>query len=124
MIVEKIPLKEIAYARSGDKGSHANIGLFAYTEEGYQLMQQEVSPQRVQEFFAYLGGEETVRYELPHLLALNFVLKGVFKGGALRSLRLDAQGKALGQMLLELPIAVPEKILARCKECGEGKGLL
>ncbi len=106
MKMETVPLSRIAYARSGDKGSSANIAVMAYTSNGYECMKQYLTANRVQEYFKPLGVIETVRYDLPHLLAFNFVLKGVLDGGASRSLRIDAQGKALAQVLLEMPISI------------------
>jgi len=116
MIKETIHLREIAYARSGDKGTDANIGVIAYTPEGYEFLKEHLTEDLIQEYFSSLGVKETVRYELPNLGALNFVLKGVLDGGGSRSLRIDAQGKTLGQALLEMPIQVPEKILFHCKK--------
>lgn len=115
MIVEKIHLREIAYARSGDKGIHANIGLIAYQLEGYRFLQENLLSGVVHQFFKPLGVKETIRYELPNLWALNFLLKGVLGEGGSRSLRIDAQGKALGQALLEMEMEIPEDILCRCK---------
>jgi hypothetical protein len=109
MIIEIISLRQIAYARSGDKGSNANIGVIAYTHEGYVFLKEYLTAKRVEEFFKPLGVTMTKRYELPNLDALNFVLYGVLAGGGSRSLRIDSQGKALGQALLELPIQVPEE---------------
>lgn len=106
MKMETVPLHRIAYARSGDKGSGANIAVMAYTQSGYECMKQYLTANRVQEYFKPLGVIETVRYDLPHLMAFNFVLKGVLDGGGSRSLRIDAQGKALAQALLEMPISI------------------
>lgn len=106
MKIETHPLSKIAYARSGDKGNSVNIGVIAYSQSGYECMKQYLTANRVQEYFKPLGVIETVRYDLPHLLAFNFVLKGVLAGGGSRSLRTDAQGKALGQALLEMPIPI------------------
>lgn len=97
-------LRELAYARSGDKGCNANIGVIARTEESYHLLKKFLTVERVQTFFAPLGVQATERYELPNLQAFNFVLKGVLGEGGSRSLRIDAQGKALGQALLELEL--------------------
>lgn len=116
MIKEKIHLREIAYARSGDKGRDANIGLAAYTPYGYLFLLESLTAEKVQEFFKALGVEKTVRYELPNLYAMNFVLKGALGEGGSRSLRIDAQGKALGQALLELELLIPEDVLCRCKQ--------
>lgn len=97
-------LRDIAHARSGDKGDSANIGLIAFDEHGYRILCEQVTAERVGQFFRALGPRGSIRYELPNLLALNFVLDGVLAEGGSRSLRLDAQGKVLGQALLEMEI--------------------
>lgn len=119
MIVETVHLREIAYARSGDKGRHANIGVIAYTETGFAFLQKHLTAEKVQAFFAPLGPTDTVRYELPNLGALNFVLKGILGKGASLSLRTDAQGKALGQALLEMPMEIDENTLCLSRKTGE-----
>ena len=111
--MKTIPLRLIAYARSGDKGSHANIGVLAYTKEGYDFLQHYLTIDCVDQYFKPLGVHRTVRYELPNLWAFNFVLLGVLDGGGSCSLRTDSQGKALGQILLEIPISIPEDIFQK-----------
>lgn len=100
----KKKLIELAYARSGDKGSNVNIGLIARTPKDYALLKKLITAEKVQAFFMSLNPLETIRYDLPNLHAFNFVLKGVLQGGGSLSLRSDAQGKALGQALLEMEI--------------------
>lgn len=107
MKTKEIALAKIAYARSGDKGSSANIGVIAYTEQGYALLKEHLTAAIVEKFFQQLGMRQARRYELPNLWALNFVLEGVLAGGGSRSLRTDAQGKALGQALLQMTLTVP-----------------
>lgn len=97
-------LRDIAYARSGDKGSSSNIGVIAYDAKGYEYLLEHLTAEVVQEYFKPLGVVATIRYELPNLQALNFVLTGVLDGGGSRSLRIDSQGKVLGQALLEIEI--------------------
>jgi hypothetical protein len=58
----------------------------------------------VKNYFQPLGVGEVMRYEVPNLSALNFVLSGVLAEGGSRSLRIDAQGNTLGQAILELTI--------------------
>lgn len=108
MSYKSIKLAEIAYARSGDKGNSANIGVIAYHPADYSLLLEQVTASKVAEFFSSLEPKDVKRYELPNLWALNFVLEGVLAGGASRSLRLDSQGKALGQAILEMAIELPE----------------
>lgn len=97
-----IYLKDIARARSGDKGRGANIGVLANSAADYALLCEHLTAVRVRDFFAALDPGDVMRYELPNLHALNFVLPSVLGEGGSRSLRIDAQGKALGQALLEM----------------------
>jgi hypothetical protein len=111
-----IPLRFIAHARSGDKGSNANIGVIAYTPAGYFFLREFLTAQKVEEFFSALNPKRVLRYELPNLEALNFVLEGVLAEGGSRSLRIDSQGKALGQALLEMKIEVSKYLLSDLKK--------
>lgn len=120
MTTDCIHLRKIAYARSGDKGSSANIGIIAYQQAGYDFLREALTEEKVQAFFAPSGVKKTVRYELPNLWALNFVLEGILDGGAGRSLRSDAQGKALGQALLEMEITIPTALIASCCQSNFG----
>ena len=102
-----IRVGELAHARSGDKGNTANVGVIAYTRDAYDWLRQELEPEVVKQFFRSFAIGAVDRYELENLLALNFVLHDVLGGGGSRSLRVDAQGKALGQAILELRIPSP-----------------
>lgn len=111
----EIRLGEIAYARSGDKGSSANVGVIANTPEGFAFLRGFLKAARVEKFFKPFGVGKVIRYELPNLGAFNFILPGVLAGGASRSLRIDAQGKTLGQAILEMKLKMSEKDLTRCQ---------
>src|SRR4030095_6391171 len=104
----QIRLGEIAYARSGDKGSSANVGVIARTPQGFAILRSYLSAARVEKFFKPLGVGKVIAYELPNLGALNFLLPGILAGGASRSLRTDAQGKTLGQAILEMKRMITE----------------
>ena len=104
-------LSDIAYARSGDKGRNANVGVIARNAAGYELLREVLTAERVQAFFQSTGTQQVRRYELPNLSALNFVLLGALGDGGSQSLRTDAQGKALAQQLLAMEIEVPEDAL-------------
>ncbi len=97
-----IRLGSIAHARSGDKGSSANIAVFARTQSAWHFLQKRLTAAAVKKYFKSLGVKKVERYEVPNLEALNFVLHDVLAGGGSRSLRIDAQGKTLGQALLEM----------------------
>jgi len=100
-------LSTLAYARSGDKGTGANIGILARDAAGYALLEQVLTAERVAEYFAAMRPGPVQRFLLPNLHALNFVLPEILAGGGSRSLRIDAQGKSLGQVLLEMELPEP-----------------
>jgi hypothetical protein len=100
----KIPLVQIAHARSGDKGDVSNIGLIAYREEDYPILVREVTAERVKAHFKEFVKGKVERFELPNLWALNFVMHEALDGGGTISLRTDAQGKTLGAALLRMEI--------------------
>jgi hypothetical protein len=102
-----IRLKDIAHARSGDKGNHANIGVIAWTRNGYDHLGRVLTEARVAEFFLPLRPRQVERFALPGIGAYNFVLRDVLAGGASRSLRIDTQGKTLALALLELELPTP-----------------
>ena len=97
-------LREIAHARAGDKGNDLNVSLIAYDDHDYPLLERHVTPDRVREHFAGVVRGTVVRYTLPHLGALNFVLHDALGGGVTRSLALDAHGKTLSSLLLDMEI--------------------
>src|SRR5260370_29515582 len=102
-----IQLRQIAHARSGDKGDDANIGLIALKPEDYAALVREVTAERVKRHFAGICRGEVERFELPNLNALNFVLHRALDGGGLLSLRTDSQGKTLSSALLRMEIELP-----------------
>lgn len=97
-------LKEIAHSRTGDKGNISNISLIAYKEEDYKILEEKVTPEKVKEWFKDIVEGEVVRYELPLLGSLNFVMYGALGGGVTRSLSIDKHGKSLSAALLEMEI--------------------
>ena len=99
-----VRLSEIAMARSGDKGADANVGVWVRTDEHYEVIRRELTPERVKAHFADVCKGEVRRYELPNLRALNFILGDALDGGASASLRLDAQGKTYGNGLLWMDV--------------------
>ena len=105
-----IALGEIAHARSGDKGNHANIGVVAYTPAGYEFLARALKSEHVADYFAGLRATHVERFELPRLWALNFVLYNALAGGASRSLGIDTQGKLLGTAILDLELPAPANL--------------
>jgi hypothetical protein len=104
----KIRLSELAHARSGDKGDASNVGLLANDARAYELIREQVTPERVAAHFRKICRGGVDRYEVPNLLALNFILHDALGGGGTASLQNDAQGKSHGQGLLMMEIEVPD----------------
>lgn len=103
----KRQLVELVHARSGDKGDKVNIAIFAPDGQTYDLLLREVTAERVRAHFAGMINGPVERFEVPNILALNFVLHGALNGGASRSLRSDSLGKSLSSALLRMEIDVP-----------------
>ena len=97
-------LRDIAHSRTGDKGNTSVVSLIAFDEADYSLLRDKVTADRVKNHFAGIVHGEVVRYEIPSLGALNFVLQNALGGGVTRSLALDAHGKSLGSRLLDMEI--------------------
>src|SRR6266567_4572535 len=104
----KIQLRNLAHARSGDKGDTANVGLIALRDEVYPLILREVTPARVKQHFKGICKGEVERFELPNLGALNFLLHGSLGGGGTLSLMTDAQGKTFSTALLRMEIEISD----------------
>lgn len=107
-----VPLIRIAYARSGDKGDTANVGVIARDPKFYPYINQQLTAESVKEYMSHLAQGKVARYELPGIQALNFVLTRSLGGGGLSSLNLDRQGKSYGQMLLSYKVKVPKGLLS------------
>ncbi|XP_048366008.1 uncharacterized protein LOC125440300 isoform X2 [Sphaerodactylus townsendi] len=103
-------LEDLAYTRSGDKGNSANIGVIARHPLYYPYLKKTLTAQAVEDYFEHIlerekpGENLVIRYELPGICGLNFVLKNSLGGGGIASLRSDPQGKSFGQMLLDFQI--------------------
>ena len=97
-------LWDIAHSRTGDKGNISNISLIAYDSKDYELLKDRVTAEMVKEHFRGIVKGDVVRYELPNIYALNFVMQAALGGGVTRSLSLDMHGKALSSYLLNMEI--------------------
>ena len=107
MDARTVQLREIAHGRTGDKGDRSNISVIAYRAQDYEILVREVTEERVAALFAHRKPTAVKRYLLPKLGALNFVIDGVLDGGVNNALNLDAHGKSLAFLLLEMPIRIP-----------------
>jgi hypothetical protein len=97
-------LREIAHSRTGDKGNIITMSLIAYRSEDFPIIEERVTAKRVTEFFSGIVDRPVLRYSLPHLHALNFVMQRPETKSVTRSLALDAHGKCLSSALLGMEI--------------------
>jgi hypothetical protein len=106
-------LVKLAVARSGDKGNHSNIGVMAREPEYLPWIAEALTPAVIVDWMSHVldpihGRVE--RWYLPGTHSLNFLLENALGGGGVASLRIDPQGKAFAQQLLEIQIPVPQRI--------------
>jgi len=109
-----VPLIHLAWARSGDKGNHANIGVMARRVEFLPYIKAALTEAAVTDYFSHVldpARGKVKRWELPGIHALNFLLENSLGGGGIASLRMDPQGKVYAQQLLEFPVAVPSALI-------------
>ena len=111
-----VPLVTIAWARSGDKGNDANIGVIARRAEYLPLLRQQLTAERVKSYLAHLVEGEVERFDLPGIHAVNFLLHQALGGGGTSSLRSDPLAKSFAQILLDMPVRVPSRLLSLAKK--------
>ena len=103
----EVPLVELAWGRSGDKGNHSNIGIIARRPEWLPWLRAQLTEQRVKAWLGHLVEGQVTRYDVPGLHALNFLCTEALDGGGMASLRNDPLGKGMAQILLTMPVQVP-----------------
>jgi hypothetical protein len=102
----EVPLRQLAYARSGEKGDCVYLAVIAREQSDYAVLERTVTVDRVAEVFRPILTGPVERFELPRIGALNFALNGALDGGRTRNLAFDESGKALSSRLLAMPVAV------------------
>ena len=100
----KTALREIATARSGDKGNIANVGLWLREQRHWDPVSTQITAGRVAQADPALFRGPVRRYELPQLLGMNFVIENALEGGVNASLNLDAHGKSFSFLILALEV--------------------
>jgi hypothetical protein len=107
----KVPLEVLAHGRSGDKGEASNVGVIARNEAVYEWLRENLTGELVKRLLAGIVKGEVERFEVPNLLAFNFILHDSLGGGGTASLLTDAQGKTHAQALLRCVVEVPDALL-------------
>jgi len=107
----RVPLGLAFGARAGDKGGDANVGVWARSPAGYAWLERFLDVPRFKQLVAEAEPLTVRRYELPNLLALNFVVEGLLGEGVAASTRFDPQAKTLGEYLRSRHVDLPEALL-------------
>ena len=110
-----VKLREVAHARSGEKGNGSNVTVVAYDESDYELIRAQVTVEAVRRLYGPITKGPVRRYEVPSIGALNFVLEDVLEGGRSRTLAFDESGKALSSLVLTLEVEVPDAYIERSR---------
>ncbi|WP_394833748.1 acyclic terpene utilization AtuA family protein [Pendulispora rubella] len=110
---QSLPLGTLVDARSGDKGSDANVGLWVRTDEAFRWLRSFLTVERFRDLLPEAHDLAIERYEFPNLRAVNFVVRGLLRGGAVATIRFDRQAKALGEYLRSRIVDIPRTLLPR-----------
>ena len=108
----EVPLIQLAYARSGDKGDISNIGVIARRPEWLPFIRAQATEAAVAAYLAHLVKGRVTRYDVPGINAVNFVCEQALGGGGMASLRNDPLGKGMAQILLSMPVRVSQALLS------------
>ena len=108
-----VPLIKLAYARSGDKGDHANIGVIARQPEFLPFIQSALTSDTVLKYFEHVVKGDVLSWDVPGINGINFLLKNSLGGGGMASLNIDPQGKSYAQQLLDFQIPISDEIASK-----------
>ena len=107
----KVRLGDIAYARSGDKGSSSNVGVIFKNKDCYDWAVVNLTEIVVEKYFKEIALGGVKRYLMDNINAINYILSDSLDGGGSESLLNDAQGKTHGQAILRMEVDIPENLI-------------
>jgi hypothetical protein len=110
-VLVEVPLITLAAARSGDKGNNANVGVIARKPDYLPWIKQSATEKTVKKYFGHVVEGDVMRFDLPGMNAVNFLLTNCLGGGGTTTLHLDNLAKTYAQQLLALPIKVPSDLI-------------
>ena len=105
-MTRRVPLREVAHARAGDKGNLSNVSVWVYDPRHYDAVKRQLTADRIEQAYPNLIRGKVTRYALDHVHGLNFVLEDAIEGGVNTSLNLDSHGKSWSYLLLALDVEV------------------
>ena len=107
-MTRRVPLRQVAHARAGDKGDRSNVAVFVCHAKHYGAVKAQLTPERLKAEFGGVLRGTVRRFALDHLCALNFVMDEALEGGVNQSLNLDAHGKSWSFLVLALEVELEE----------------
>jgi hypothetical protein len=108
-----MPIGRVVGTRSGDKGGHANLGVFARSDQGWAWLDEFLTTDTLRHLLPEVAPLLIDRYRLPALRSLNFVIHDLLQEGVAASTRQDAQAKSLGEWLRSRVVDIPTVLLER-----------
>ena len=112
----RVEIRELAFARSGDKGDVSNIGLMAKSKDIYEFLTKAITPERIKDHFRGMIKGDVEIYPMPNIESLEIILRRALGGGATCTLRFDQTGKSMGQALLRMEVQVEDRLLEEARE--------
>ncbi|MDY0289040.1 MAG: hypothetical protein RBR15_09485 [Sphaerochaeta sp.] len=113
--MKTVSLREISHCRAGEKIDSVNISVICYRESDYAIIEKQVTVEAVRKVFSPITQGAIMRYEVPNIGALNFVLDGILDGGRTRTCAFEESGKALSTLMYLVNITVPDDYPERSK---------
>jgi phosphoribosylaminoimidazole-succinocarboxamide synthase len=114
--VKKVLLRELAFARSGDKGDVSDVGIMAKSKNIYDLLVKTLTPEKIKEHFKGMVKGDVEVYPMPNINSIEIVLRQALGGGATCTLRFDQTGKSMGQALLRLQVEADDSLVQEAEE--------
>lgn len=117
--MKKVLLKEIAFARSGDKGDVCNVGIMAKSKKIYDYLAKTLTPGRIKAHYKGMVKGDVEIYPMPNIECIEVVLRRSLGGGATCTLRFDQTGKSMCMAMLRMEVEVLEDLLKEAKKTDE-----
>lgn len=114
--MKKVLLRELAFARSGDKGDVSDVGIMAKSKNIYDLLVKTLTPEKIKEHFKGMVKGDVEVYPMPNINSIEIVLRQALGGGATCTLRFDQTGKSMGQALLRLQVEADDSLVQEAEE--------
>ena len=115
----QVMLKDLAFARSGDKGDVCNVGIMAMTRSIYEFLVKELTPERVKEHFKGMIKGDVEVYPMPNIDSIELVLRRSLGGGATCTLRFDQTGKSMCTAVLRMTVEADDRLVQEAREASK-----